>query len=102
MTSTTRPLTGDTVVRLLLDTDPYLSCDDCFAHLEQYVERRLFEPGYDEPRMRTHPEGCGACAEEAETLLGLVLDPPRWTARRDTTSAGLSGLAGAPLANHRQ
>jgi hypothetical protein len=40
MTSTTRPLTADTVVRLLLDTDPYLSCDHCFARTDQYVERR--------------------------------------------------------------
>ena len=31
MNSTTRPLTADTVVRLLLDTHPYLSCDDCFS-----------------------------------------------------------------------
>jgi hypothetical protein len=77
MTSNTRPLTDDTVVRLLLDTDPYLSCDDCFAQLDRYVERRVREPGYKEPRMQTHLEGCGACAEEAETLLSLVLDPPR-------------------------
>ena len=77
MTSTARPLTADTVVRLLLDTDPYLSCDDCFAQLDQYVERWVREPGHEEPRMRTHLEGCGACAEEAETLLSLLLDPPR-------------------------
>jgi hypothetical protein len=76
MTSTTRPLTDDTVVRLLLGTGPYLSCDDCFAQLDQYVERRAREPGYDEARMRAHLDGCGACAEEAETLLSLVLDPP--------------------------
>ena len=77
MTSNTHPLTDDMVVRLLLDTDPYLSCDDCFAQLDQYVERRVREPGYEESRMRTHLEGCGACAEEAETLLSLLLDPPR-------------------------
>jgi hypothetical protein len=79
MTSSTRPLSDDTVVRLLLDTDPYLSCDDCFARLDEYVERRVSEAAYEEPRMRTHLEGCGACAEEAETLLSLVLDPPRQT-----------------------
>jgi hypothetical protein len=77
MTSTTRPLTQDTVVRLLLETDPYLSCDDCFAQLDQHVERRLLRPGYDDPAMRSHLEGCGACAEEADALLSLVLDPPR-------------------------
>jgi hypothetical protein len=77
MTRTTRPLTHDTVVRLLLDTDPYLSCDDCFARLDQYVEQLAHTPGYDEPRMRAHLTGCGACAEEADTLLSLVLDPSR-------------------------
>ncbi len=76
MTSTTRRLSADTVVRLLLDTGPYLSCDDCFARMDEYVERRVLEPAYDEPRMRTHLEGCGACAEEAESLLSLLLDPP--------------------------
>lgn len=77
MTSTTHRLTGENVVRLLLETDPYLSCDDCFARLDQYVERRAREPGYEEPRMRTHLDACGACVEEAETLLSLLLDPPR-------------------------
>ena len=70
------PLSSQAAHRLVLDTEPYLSCDDCFALLDQYVERRVLEPGYDEPRMRTHLEGCGACAEEAETLRSLVLDPP--------------------------
>ena len=76
MTSTTRPLTADTVVLLLLG-GPYLSCDDCFAQMDQYVERRALQPGYDDPGMRSHLEGCGACAEEAETLLSLILEPPR-------------------------
>jgi hypothetical protein len=76
MTSTTRPLTGEAVVRLLVDTGPYLSCDDCFARLDEYVERRALQPGYDDPVMRSHLQGCGACEEEAETLLSLILDPP--------------------------
>lgn len=49
MTSTTRPLTADTVVRLLLDTDPYLPCDDCLAQMDQYAERRALVPQYEEP-----------------------------------------------------
>ena len=57
--------------------DPCLSCDDCFALLDQYVERRILDPGYDEPGMRTHLECCGACAEEAESLFSLVVHPPR-------------------------
>jgi hypothetical protein len=47
------------------------------AVVPQTAERRVREPGHDEPRMRTHLEGCGACAEEAESLLSLILYPPR-------------------------
>ena len=28
------------------DTDPYLSCDDCFAQLDEYVERRVLDAGH--------------------------------------------------------
>ena len=76
MTTTTRPLTADTVVRLLLDTGAYLSCDDCFARIDQYVDRLALQPEYDDPLMRAHLAACGACAEEADTLLTLILDPP--------------------------
>lgn len=72
MTTTTRPLTADTVVRLLLDTDPYLSCDDCFAQIDTYVERRAADPHFDDPRMAAHLAGCGACREEAAALMELL------------------------------
>lgn len=77
MSTTARPLTDEVVVRLLVDTDPYLSCDDCFAQLDEYVERRLLDPTYDDPAMRAHLRGCGACHEEAETLTGLLTHPLR-------------------------
>jgi len=51
--------------------------DACFAQLDESVERRASEPRYDEPRMRAHLDGCGACAEEAQALFSLVLDAPR-------------------------
>ena len=72
MTNTTRPLTDDTVIRLLLDTDPYLSCDDCFALVDTYVEALLADPTYDRPAMRVHLAGCVACAEEARSLVELA------------------------------
>ncbi len=72
MTDPIRGLSAETVGSLLADTSPYLSCDDCFARVDEYVERRLADPEYDDHAMRTHLAGCGACAEEAEVLRELL------------------------------
>ena len=76
MTSRTSP-PDDVVARLTADTEPYLSCDECFARLDQYVERRIQDTHYDDPPRRAHLTGCGACAEEAETLLDLLTEDAR-------------------------
>jgi hypothetical protein len=68
-----RPLGADTIAALLADTEPYLSCDDCFDRMDEYVERCLADPGHDDLPMRTHLAGCGACAEEAATLRDLLV-----------------------------
>jgi len=57
-----------------LDTEPYLSCDDCFDLVDRYVEALLSDPGHDLPAMRIHLAGCAACAEEARSLLGFVAE----------------------------
>lgn len=72
MSDVTRGLSADMIASLLADTEPYLSCDDCFARIDQYVERRLADPEHDDVLMRTHLAGCGACAEEAEALRELL------------------------------
>jgi hypothetical protein len=59
---------------LTLDSEPYLSCDECFARIDQYVEALVENPDHDEPQMRTHLDACPACAEEAETLMLLVVE----------------------------
>ena len=73
MTDHTRGPSAETIASLLIDTSPYLSCDDCFAEIDKYVERRLADPHHDDPAMEAHLAGCGACAEEAETLRELLL-----------------------------
>jgi hypothetical protein len=60
--------------RLIIDAEPWLSCDDCFELLDEYVEQLLTDPSYDHPAMRAHLRGCGACAEEALSLLDLVAE----------------------------
>lgn len=80
------PLSAQATRRLTLDTEPYLSCDDCFDQVDSYVDALLADPDHDLPAMRTHLAGCTACAEEARSLVWFVakedgLDPApagRW------------------------
>ena len=72
MTQPTRDLSAETVTSLLADTSPYLSCDDCFARIDVYVERTRADPRHEDVAMRVHLAGCGVCAEEAETLRDLL------------------------------
>ena len=65
-------LTPDAIDALLLDTTPWLSCDDCFDRMDTYVESQLRDPGHHDPAMDKHLQGCAACNEEAESLLALL------------------------------
>jgi hypothetical protein len=51
---------------LLGPTGPELSCEECFEHLDEYVE------GREVHGMAAHLEGCPACREDYESLLALV------------------------------
>jgi hypothetical protein len=53
---------------LLGPTGPEVTCEECFEHLDEYVE------GRDVPGMAEHLEGCPACREDYESLLALVRD----------------------------
>lgn len=72
MTDSIRPLSAAALDGLLLDTSPYLSCDDCFDQLDTYIERLLVDPGHVDVPMRVHLKACGACAEEADSLIDLL------------------------------
>lgn len=65
-------LTDSAVAALVVDTEPYLSCDDCFERIDEHVERRLADASYADLEMDTHLTGCGVCAEEARTLEELL------------------------------
>jgi hypothetical protein len=51
---------------LLGPIGPEVTCDECFEHLDEYVEGRAV------PGMAAHLEGCPACREDYESLLALV------------------------------
>jgi hypothetical protein len=76
-----RPLDDDAVDALLLDTTPWLSCDDCFAQIDRYVEALLAEPSHRDTAMEHHLRGCAACDEEARSLTALVVDHASATLR---------------------
>ena len=42
------------------------------TRIDQYVERRLGDPHYEDPAMKAHLSGCGACADEADSLRELL------------------------------
>jgi hypothetical protein len=75
MTTDHRRLPARAARLLTLPTDPWLSCEDCFAALDRFVDALLADPATPGFRaMRVHLAGCAACAEEAESLLELVAE----------------------------
>lgn len=74
---TRRDLTPDAVRQLTLDAEPWLSCDDCFRLLDEYVEQLVTGARPGAPEMEAHLAGCAACREEAESLLVLVASEQR-------------------------
>jgi hypothetical protein len=68
-----RKLTDKQARELVVDTEPWLSCDDCFRLMDEYVELLAADPDSRAmPQLRVHLRACPACAEEAESLLALV------------------------------
>jgi anti-sigma factor RsiW len=68
------PSNDDMLRRLLGPQGPELSCEECFAELDRYVELELRDADADAriPGMREHLEGCSACAEDHRSLRALV------------------------------
>jgi hypothetical protein len=64
-------ITPRVVADLLLDTTPWLSCEECFERLDTHVEAALAGTSLD-VAMERHLRGCPACAEEAASLTGLL------------------------------
>ncbi|RIK14469.1 MAG: hypothetical protein DCC50_11145 [Acidobacteria bacterium] len=65
-------LTSDQVASLLLDSAPYLSCDECFERLDAYAEAVLADPRHTDVPLQVHLSACGVCAQEARSLVELL------------------------------
>jgi hypothetical protein len=69
---------ADVLGRLLGPAERELSCEECFAELDRYVELELSGADADAavPGMRAHLEGCSACDEDHRSLRDLVATKP--------------------------
>lgn len=73
--TTERRRTDEELLRGLLGPGAAeLSCEECFAVLDRYVELTIAAEAVDEkvPGMRAHLAGCPACAEEYRGLRELL------------------------------
>lgn len=61
-------------MRLLGPDGPELTCEECFDHLDRYVELELAGADADVavPGMRAHLAGCAACDEDHSSLRAFV------------------------------
>jgi hypothetical protein len=64
------------VEALLLDTTPWLSCEECFERMDGYVESLVRDSTPQDRAMHRHLLGCAACDEEVRSLLALVEGSP--------------------------
>jgi anti-sigma factor RsiW len=75
-------LTLKQTAALTVDSGPWLSCDECFELIDQYVQGivdgTLISPTLE--AVSGHLQGCAACAEDVQTLICLI------TADVDATS----------------
>jgi hypothetical protein len=64
----------DPLRRVLGPAGPELSCEECFEHLDRYVEIELSGDDADAAieGMSAHLSGCPACAEDHESLVSLL------------------------------
>lgn len=72
MSTPDKPLTGAQADSLAAPSEPWFSCEDCFDHIDGYVDALIGGGrGIDEP-LRVHLARCPACYEEAESLISLA------------------------------
>ena len=66
----------ETIRRILGPAGPELTCDECFEHLDRYVDAELGgeDPNAAVPGMAAHLAGCPACAEDHASLRALAAD----------------------------
>ena len=67
-------LSRDAIARLTANTNPWLSCDECFDQVDAAIEALLGSTVPLATGFGTHLRGCAACHEEAQSLAALVAE----------------------------
>jgi len=67
-------LSSEAIARLTADTEPWLSCDDCFDQVDSAIEGLLDSTAPLAEPLRVHLRGCAACLEEAQSLAALIAE----------------------------
>lgn len=67
-------LSSEAIDRLTANTEPWLSCDDCFDDVDAAIEALLGSAVPLAEEFRAHLRGCAACHEEAQSLAALVAE----------------------------
>jgi hypothetical protein len=65
-------LTDEAARSLTINTQPWLSCDDCFEGVDVHVEALVADDVPLPEAFRVHLVGCSACLEEAISLAVLI------------------------------
>lgn len=65
-------LTPKAVAALIVDSEPYLSCDDCFRQADAAIEGLLETGTALTQSFRVHLHSCAACHDEAQGLATLI------------------------------
>ncbi|MGH3439756.1 MAG: hypothetical protein ACRDRN_25300 [Sciscionella sp.] len=82
MTRRNTNLAPDTIRRLTTNSGPWMSCDECFDEIDRYIDTVLAGDTRISPQLRAHLTGCGACFEEAWSLLLLAAGEQQVNARQ--------------------
>lgn len=62
------------LARLLGPAEPEVTCEECFEHLDRYIDLELAGVDADSviPGFRPHLEGCPACREDHDSLRAFL------------------------------
>ena len=87
------PLSPEAIDRLTANTEPWLSCDDCFDVVDVAIDAMVVSSTPFSEEFRVHLLRCGVCREEASSLAEIVavdhgLSPTEVVARIDSALLG--------------
>ena len=66
------PLSPEAIDRLTANTEPWLSCDDCFELVDVVIDAMVISSAPFSEEFRVHLLRCAVCHEEACSLAEIV------------------------------